>query len=200
MIGNQAHLLKEPPQCMPHDQWWTLEVLMKTQESSRCKTFWISRGAHRPGRITRSSPGPPPVVARPSWPCSPPLWTSRASLYDTSAKAWSGDRFSSFNTLARPLIPVLILHSDRTRKKTCKTILSAGRTNDFFSILRSCGCWRRFNCETWEHFSCNLEWIIAGRGERYDITKELSFSLGGFLAKLDRLRSFFVVYIILEWV
>ena len=132
MIGNQAHLLKEPPQCMPHDQWWTLEVLMKTQESSRCKTFWISRGAHRPGRITRSSPGPPPVVARPPWPCSPPLWTSRASLYDTSAKAWSGDRFSSFNTLARPLIPVLLLHSNRTRKKTCKTILSAGRTDDFF--------------------------------------------------------------------
>lgn len=136
----EAHLLKEPPQCQV-TQWWTLEVLNETLKSSEARLSESHVGPSDRVGSPGLHPGRPPSSPVLPDPCSPPLWTSRASLYDTSAKAWSGDRFSSFNTLARPLIPVLLLHSSRTRKQTCKKVLCAGRTNDFFFFFHFAELW-----------------------------------------------------------
>lgn len=126
----EAHLLKEPPQC--HKTMMdSLKVWDGNPQNHPMQR--LSEGQVGPSDRVGSPglhPGRPPSSPVLPDPCGPPLWTSRASLYDTSAKAWSGDRFSSFNTLARPPIPVLLLHSSPTRKQTCKTIRCAGRTSE----------------------------------------------------------------------
>lgn len=131
----KAHLLKESLHNTT-PQWWTLEGLkIETQKSSDAR---LSEGHVGPSDRVGSPglhPGRPPSSPVLPDPRGPPLWTSRASLYDTSTKAWSGGRFSCFNTLARPPIPVPLLHSSPTRKQACKTIRSAGRTSDFYFFL-----------------------------------------------------------------
>ena len=201
----KAHLLKESLHNTT-PQWWTLEGLeIETQKSSDCKDFLNSTWGPATGSghpvFTRAAPRRRPSSLTPA----ALLCGLLALPFTTQAPKHGAEvAFPALtHSLARRSLFRFSTALQQGNKPVKRSALQEERAIFIFffpSIVRSCGGWRRFNRETRERFSCNLEWLIVGRGNRYDITKGIPFFLGGVLAKLDRLWSFFLVCIVLEWV